>query len=94
MEYEIAYIVHRLISRARFGVLGIASVQFKFLVPVFEVLSPVWRIVRQNGQNLNNTFYSVSRDRGLLAAFLKESWRLYGKVTVFFSRFEQPNGTR
>jgi hypothetical protein len=49
----------------------------------------------QNGQNLNNTFCSVSMDRELLAAaFLKESWRLYGKVGVFFPQFEQPGGAR
>ncbi len=45
-------------------------------------------------KNLNNTFCSVSRDRELLAALLKESWRLYGKVTVFFPQFEQPGGAR
>jgi len=50
-------------------------------------------IAGQNGQNLNNTFCSVSRDREVLAAFLKESWRLYGKLTVFFPQFEQPGGT-
>jgi len=43
----------------------------------------------QNGQNLNNTFCSVSRDREVLAAFLKDSWGVYGKVTVSFPRFEQ-----
>jgi hypothetical protein len=31
----------------------------------------------------------VSRDRELLAVFLKKSWRLYDKVTVFLSQFEQ-----
>jgi hypothetical protein len=46
-------------------------------------------IAGQNEQNLNNTFCLVSRDRELLAAFLKESWKLYNKTTVFFPRFEQ-----
>ncbi len=37
---------------------------------------------------------SVSRDCDLLATFLKESSRLYGKVTVFFLRFQQPGSAR
>jgi hypothetical protein len=55
---------------------------------------PELAIADQNGQTLNNTFCSVSRDRELLAAFLKESWRLHGKATVFFPRFEQTGGAR